>query len=187
MRRWLANAVVGVVEPMMNGMGGDLFVIVYEAKTGKLYGLNASGWAPAKLSIEFLHAKGEDKMPQQRASIPSPCPAWWTAGQKLALAFRKQEIPRSTRAAIHYAKDGFPVPELDAQYWSEAVELLHADPNAAATFLPGGNTRRNLEKYSAILIWRARSRLSPTAAATPTTKATSPKSHRTPRPRVSAA
>src|ERR1700722_8935211 len=57
-----ANAVVGVVEPMMNGIGGDLFAIVYEAKTGKLYGLNASGWAPAKLSIEFLHAKGRDEM-----------------------------------------------------------------------------------------------------------------------------
>ncbi|HLY41131.1 MAG TPA: gamma-glutamyltransferase, partial [Terracidiphilus sp.] len=48
------NAVMGVVEPMMNGIGGDLFAIVYEAKSGKLYGLNASGWAPAKLSIEFL-------------------------------------------------------------------------------------------------------------------------------------
>src|SRR5665213_2439879 len=48
------NAVMGVVEPMMNGMGGDLFAIVYDAKSGKLYGLNASGWAPARLSIEFL-------------------------------------------------------------------------------------------------------------------------------------
>src|ERR1700734_4249992 len=59
------NAVMGVVEPMMNGIGGDLFAIVYEAKTGKLYGLNASGWAPAKLSIEFLKSKGHDHMPQE--------------------------------------------------------------------------------------------------------------------------
>ncbi|HKN62484.1 MAG TPA: gamma-glutamyltransferase, partial [Candidatus Acidoferrales bacterium] len=58
------NAVMGVVEPMMNGIGGDLFAIVYDAKTGKLYGLNASGWAPASLSIEFLKSKGIDKMPQ---------------------------------------------------------------------------------------------------------------------------
>src|SRR5208283_1405612 len=57
------NAVMGVVEPMMNGIGGDLFAIVYDAKTGKLYGLNASGWAPAKLTIEFLKAKSIDKMP----------------------------------------------------------------------------------------------------------------------------
>src|SRR5580704_18507290 len=59
------NAVMGVVEPMMNGIGGDLFAIVYEAKTGKLYGLNASGWAPAKLSIEFLKSKGITGMPQK--------------------------------------------------------------------------------------------------------------------------
>src|ERR1700722_11983339 len=74
-----ANAVVGVVEPMMNGMGGDLFVIVYEAKTGKLYGLNASGWAPAKLSIEFLHDKGEDNMPQHgidSATVPGVVDGW---------------------------------------------------------------------------------------------------------------
>src|ERR1700734_4431736 len=48
-----SNAVMGVVEPMMNGMGGDLFAIVYQAKTGKLYGLNASGWAPRKLTTGF--------------------------------------------------------------------------------------------------------------------------------------
>ena len=53
-----ANAAMGVVAPMMNGMGGDLFAIVYDAKTGKLYGLNASGWAPAGLTIEFLKSHG---------------------------------------------------------------------------------------------------------------------------------
>ena len=58
------NAVMGVVEPMMNGMGGDLFAIVYIAKTGKLYGLNASGWSPAKLTIGFLKAKGITTMPE---------------------------------------------------------------------------------------------------------------------------
>src|SRR5262249_20276702 len=53
-----ANAVLGVTEPMMNGIGGDLFLIYWDAKTGKLYGLNASGWAPAKLSIDFLAKQG---------------------------------------------------------------------------------------------------------------------------------
>src|SRR5262249_19040430 len=48
------NAMMGVVEPMMNGIGGDLFAIVYDAKANKLYGLNASGWAPKGISIEFL-------------------------------------------------------------------------------------------------------------------------------------
>jgi gamma-glutamyltranspeptidase/glutathione hydrolase len=135
-----ANAVVGVVEPMMNGMGGDLFVIVYEAKTGKLYGLNASGWAPAKLSIEFLHGQGDDKMPQHginSVTVPGVVDGW----SKLLSRFGNKKFPEVLAPAIHYAKDGFPVPELDAEYWSEAaIWKLNADPNAAATFRPGGNT-----------------------------------------------
>src|SRR6266849_2287180 len=59
------NAMMGVVEPMMNGIGGDLFAIVYDAKANKLYGLNASGWAPAGLTIEFLHKQGLREMPQR--------------------------------------------------------------------------------------------------------------------------
>src|SRR5271169_128793 len=53
-----ANAVLGVVEPMMDGMGGDLFAIEWDSKTGKLSGLNSSGWAPEKLTPEFLKEKG---------------------------------------------------------------------------------------------------------------------------------
>src|ERR1700756_1112674 len=60
-----ANAVLGVTEPMMNGMGGDLFLIYWDAKTGKLYGLNASGWAPRKLTIEFLAQHGITSMPHE--------------------------------------------------------------------------------------------------------------------------
>src|SRR5580704_14051703 len=73
------NAVMGVVEPMMNGLGGDLFVIVYDAKTQKLYGLNASGWAPAGLSIDFLKSKGIAAMPSegiQSVTIPGVVDGW---------------------------------------------------------------------------------------------------------------
>src|ERR1035437_8631848 len=59
-----ANAVLGVAEPMMNGMGGDLFAIYWDAKTGKLYGLNSGGWAPEGLTVEHLKAKGVTAMPQ---------------------------------------------------------------------------------------------------------------------------
>src|SRR5229473_7034948 len=59
-----ANAVLGVVEPMSDGMGGDLFAIYWDAKTGQLRGLNASGWAPAGLDIAFLQAKGIFTAPQ---------------------------------------------------------------------------------------------------------------------------
>src|SRR5271167_3396981 len=60
-----ANAVLNVTEPTSNGMGGDLFAIYWEAKTGKLYGLNASGWAPKTLTIEHLHEKGVMATPQE--------------------------------------------------------------------------------------------------------------------------
>src|SRR6266852_6843061 len=60
-----ANAVLGVTEPMMNGMGGDLFLIYWDAKTGKLYGLNSSGWAPRKLTIDFLAKLGITAMPRE--------------------------------------------------------------------------------------------------------------------------
>jgi gamma-glutamyltranspeptidase/glutathione hydrolase len=133
-----ANAVVGVVEPMMNGMGGDLFAIVYEAKTGKLYGLNASGWAPAKLSVEFLHAKGQDKMPQRgidSVTVPGAVDGW----SKLLSRFGTKNFSEVLAPAIHYAKDGFPVPELAAEYWAGSEKKLRADPNAATTYLPSGN------------------------------------------------
>src|SRR5438105_14702471 len=60
-----ANAVMGLVAPMMNGIGGDLFAIVYDAASDSVHGLNASGWSPAGASIEFLSARGLSKMPQQ--------------------------------------------------------------------------------------------------------------------------
>jgi gamma-glutamyltranspeptidase/glutathione hydrolase len=136
-----ANAVVGVVEPMMNGIGGDLFAIVYEAKTGKLYGLNASGWSPAKLSIEFLRAKGHDQMPQegiQSVTVPGTVEGW----SKLLSRLGIKKFSEVLAPAIHFAKDGFPVAELDAEYWKAEEEKLKANPNAAATYLIDGHTPR---------------------------------------------
>jgi gamma-glutamyltranspeptidase / glutathione hydrolase len=135
------NAAMGVLEPMMNGIGGDLFAIVYEAKTGKLYGLNASGWAPAKLSIEFLLAKGDHKMPQSgidSVTVPGAVDGW----SKLLSRLGTKKFPEVLAPAIHYAKDGFPVPELDAEYWASSEEKLKTDPNAAKTFLIDGHAPR---------------------------------------------
>ncbi|HEX4074900.1 MAG TPA: gamma-glutamyltransferase [Candidatus Acidoferrales bacterium] len=131
------NAVMGVVEPMMNGMGGDLFAIVYDAKTQKLYGLNASGWAPAGLTIEFLKSKGTTEMPQdgiQSVTVPGAVDGW----SKLLARFGTRKLSDVLAPAIYYAREGFPVPEWDAVYWANAVDLLKRDPNAAATYLPGG-------------------------------------------------
>src|ERR1017187_1198458 len=57
-----ANSVLGLTQPYVNGMGGDLFAIIYEAKTGKVYGLNSSGWTPKALTIDYLKSKGIDKL-----------------------------------------------------------------------------------------------------------------------------
>jgi gamma-glutamyltranspeptidase/glutathione hydrolase len=131
------NAVMGVVEPMMNGMGGDLFAIVYDAKTQKLYGLNASGWAPAGLTIEFLKSKGITEMPQdgiQAVTVPGAVDGW----SKLLARFGTRKFSDVLAPAIYYAREGFPIAEWDAAYWANAVDLLRRDPNAAATYLPGG-------------------------------------------------
>src|SRR5271155_4744687 len=73
------NPMMGVVAPMMNGIGGDLFAIVYDAKANKLYGINASGWAPKALTPEYLHKKGLRDMPQQgidAITVPGAVDGW---------------------------------------------------------------------------------------------------------------
>jgi gamma-glutamyltranspeptidase / glutathione hydrolase len=131
------NAAMGVLEPMMNGMGGDLFAIVYDAKTKKLYGLNASGWAPAKLTIAYLKQKGLDKVPEHgidSVTIPGAVDGW----SKLLARFGTKKFSEVLAPATHYAREGFPVPELTADYWAGDGEALRGDPNAAATFLVNG-------------------------------------------------
>src|SRR5215813_14818721 len=74
-----ANATIGFIEPMMNGIGGDLFAIYWDAKTGKLYGLNSSGWAPKGLTVEHLKAKGVTSMPQDgidSVTVPGAVAGW---------------------------------------------------------------------------------------------------------------
>jgi gamma-glutamyltranspeptidase / glutathione hydrolase len=131
-----ANAMMGVVEPMMNGIGGDLFVIVYDAKANKLYGLNASGWAPKGLTIEFLQKQGLKSMPQagvNSITVPGVVDGW----QKLADKFGRKKLKEDLAAAIRTAQDGFPVPEWDAAYWAAEVDLLRTDDAAASLYLPG--------------------------------------------------
>jgi len=130
------NAVMGVVEPMMNGIGGDMFVIVYDAKANKLYGLNASGWAPKGLTIDFLQKQGLKDMPQSginSVTVPGMVDGW----QKLADKFGRKKLKDDLEAAIHIAQDGFPVPEWDAAYWSVEVDLLRRDDAATKLYLPG--------------------------------------------------
>jgi gamma-glutamyltranspeptidase/glutathione hydrolase len=131
-----ANAMMGVVEPMMNGIGGDLFVIVYDAKANKLYGLNASGWAPKALTIEYLHKQGLKDMPQagvNSITVPGVVDGW----QKLADKFGRKKLKDDLAPAIQTARQGFPVPEWDAAYWAATVDLLRTDDAATSLYLPG--------------------------------------------------
>src|SRR5437764_10660114 len=119
---------MGVVFPAANGMGGDLFAIVYEAKSGRLYGLNASGWAPAGMSIALVKEKERvtEKMPQKgiHAVTVAGCVEGW---HQLLTRFGRKKFADVLAPAIAYAETGFPVTELIA--WSG--NSLKKDPNAA--------------------------------------------------------
>src|SRR5438046_8133678 len=130
------NAMMGVVEPMMNGIGGDLFAIIYDAKADKLYGINASGWAPKGLTIEYLQKQGIRSMPQQGVNaitVPGAVDGW----QKLADKFGRKKLAEDLAAAIRTAQDGVRVHEWTAAYWSAAAEYLSPDEAARKTYLPG--------------------------------------------------
>ncbi|MBS1855293.1 MAG: gamma-glutamyltransferase [Acidobacteria bacterium] len=130
-----ANAVVGVTEPFVNGMGGDLFAIVYEAKTGKLYGLNSSGWTPKGLTIDALKSKGVTKLDRfsvHAITVPG-CVAGWDALRK---RFGTKSYRELLAAAIYYAENGFPLPELGARYW--ITQALLKQPGYRETYMPGG-------------------------------------------------
>ena len=132
-----ANAVLNVSEPMMNGMGGDLFAIYRDAKTGKLYGLNASGWSPAALTIDHLRAKGATTMPQfgiDSVTVPGMVDGW----TKLHDRFGHLPWPALFQPAIFYAEHGVPVPEMIHDYWIETAPILQANAESRRVFLPDG-------------------------------------------------
>jgi len=136
-----SNAMMGVIEPMMNGIGGDLFAIVYDAKANKLYGLNASGWAPKGLTIEFLQKQGLREMPQagiHSVTVPGMVDGW----QKLSDKFGRKKLAEDLSAAVATARNGFPVPEMDAAYWNSGVDLLRSNEAASRLYLPGDRAPR---------------------------------------------
>ena len=129
-----AHAVMTVVAPMWNGIGGDLFAIVYDAKSGKYYGLNASGWTPAAQSIERLREKGLRDMPVrgiEPVTVPGAVDGW----QKLLDRFGKKKMNEVLAPAIQVAKDGYPVTEWIALHFASNVDLLRDSEEAAKTYL----------------------------------------------------
>jgi gamma-glutamyltranspeptidase / glutathione hydrolase len=161
-----ANAVMGVVSPMMCGVGGDLFAIVWEG-SGALHGVNASGWAPAKLTPQFLEKQkaigpaeaghdvlsGADGMPQSSVhsiTVPGAVSGW----SLLLERFGRMSLSHVLAAAIQLADEGVPVAEIVASGWAASETFLRGDPEAARVFLPAGRAPQLGEVFrNPDLVW----------------------------------
>jgi len=145
-----ANATLGLMEPTGNGVGGDLFAIVWDAKTGKLYGLNASGRSPQSLTLarlrEELKKTNATHIPPRGplpVSVPGAVDGWF----ELHGRFGKLPMKELLQPAIRYAREGFPVTEVIAEGWEANARLLKQYPNYADTYMPGGRAPRKGEVF----------------------------------------
>jgi gamma-glutamyltranspeptidase/glutathione hydrolase len=136
-----ANATIGLMEPTGNGIGGDLFAIVWDAKSKKLYGLNASGRSPKALTLaklrDELRKLNRSTIPPRGplpVSVPGTVDGWFELHGK----FGKLPMKELLQPAIAYARNGFPVTEVIAEGWAANAKLLKDYPNFAETFMPNG-------------------------------------------------
>ena len=128
-----ANALLGLVEPTGNGLGGDLFAIVWDAKTKKLYGLNASGRSPKSLSLEWFAQNGHQFIPSHGplpVTVPGAVDGWFMLHDR----FGKKPMNELLKPTIDYAKEGFPVSQLIAYYWNRSIPLLERWPGFSEQF-----------------------------------------------------
>lgn len=140
------NAAMGLMEPMSCGVGGDLFVIVWDAKTQKLYGLNASGRAPYGATRELFAKKELTEIPTTGPlswSVPGCVDGWET----LRARFGTMPLKDLLAPSIDYAEKGFPVTEVISGYWDAAEEKLSDTPEAKKTYLPGGSAPKAGEVF----------------------------------------
>ncbi len=129
-----ANAALGLMEPTGSGIGGDLFAIVWDAKTEQLYGLNASGRSPESLTLEYFKKNNFKKIPSHGplpVSVPRCDDGWFELHKK----FGKLEMEKILAPAIQYARNGFPVTELIGYYLERSVPYLASQfPNVMETY-----------------------------------------------------
>ncbi len=141
-----ANAMLGLVEPTGNGIGGDLFAIVWDAKTKRLYGLNASGRSPASLTLEHFKKLGLTKIPAYGplpVSVPGAVDGWFELHGKFG------KLPMTTLLAqtVRYAREGFPVSEVIANAWQFSVPVLQEWAGFKETFMPNGRAPKKGEVF----------------------------------------
>jgi gamma-glutamyltranspeptidase/glutathione hydrolase len=144
-----ADAALGLMEPTGSGIGGDLFAIVWDAKTGRLHGLNASGRSPQSLTLDQLRARGLEQMPPYgplSVTVPGCVDGWFELHER----FGTLPMKRVLEPAIRYALDGFPVTELIAYYLERSAALFDdetAYPNFAKTWTVDGHAPRAGEMF----------------------------------------
>ena len=142
-----ANAVLGLVEPTGCGIGGDLFAIVWDAKTKKLYGLNSSGPAPKDMNIDFIKNQGLDKIPAYGplpVTVPGAVAGWVALHKK----FGSADFNGIFNNAISYAENGFPVSELVAYYLEGSANRFKNYPNFSNVWMKNGRTPDKGEIFS---------------------------------------
>ncbi|MFP4090747.1 MAG: gamma-glutamyltransferase [Cyclobacteriaceae bacterium] len=132
-----ANATIGLMEPTGNGVGGDLFAIVWDNETKKLYGLNGSGRSPMSLTLDYFKEQGMTKIPSHGplpVSVPGCVDGWFMLHER----FGSKPMDELLAPAISYAREGFPLSELIAYYWAGGARYLSQFPNVAEVYMPGG-------------------------------------------------
>lgn len=137
-----ANAALGLMEPTGCGIGGDLFALVWDAKSQKLLGLNASGRSPNTLTLDHLRQVSPGGIPP-RGPLPVTVPGCVDGWFELHGRFGKLPMSAVLAPAIHYAKDGFPVTELISFYWGRGARVLKDEPGFAEVFLPDGKAPKH--------------------------------------------
>jgi gamma-glutamyltranspeptidase / glutathione hydrolase len=133
-----AAAVLAVVEPSMTGIGGDLFAIVYDAKTKTLHGLNASGRSAYAATPAEYTKRGQTRMPNAgvlTVTVPGVVEGW----SELLGKYGTISMAKAVAPAAGYARDGYPVSEIISGQWKASEKKLASDPTTAATFLPNGH------------------------------------------------
>jgi gamma-glutamyltranspeptidase/glutathione hydrolase len=141
-----ANAAIGLMEPMSCGIGGDLHVLVWDARTNQLHGLNASGRSPYQANREDFAKRGLKEIPLHGPlawSVPGCVDGWETLRQK----FGTMSLAELLAPSITYAENGFPVSEVIARAWKNTTANLKKYPDSARTYLPGGRAPRAGEVF----------------------------------------